>query len=57
MKNSINEGLDPNNPSHIIVIEINNRNQEIYGKYHSKCDLFKSFCHCEKENLNNEQSR
>ena len=57
MRNNINDGLDPNNPLHFIVIEINNRNEEIYGKYHSKCGLFETFCHCEKENLKNEQSR
>lgn len=56
-KKNINDGLDPKNPSHQIVININNRNEELYGKYHDKCGLFKTFCHCEKENLNNEQSR
>jgi len=56
-KKNINDGLDPKNLSHQIVININNRNEELYGKYHVKCGLFKTFCHCEKENLNNEQSR
>jgi hypothetical protein len=53
-KKNINDGLDPKNLSHQIVININNRNEELYGKYHDKCGLFKTFCHCEKENLNNE---
>jgi hypothetical protein len=39
----INEGLDPNNPSHSIVIEINNRNEAIYGPYNEKYKLFQAF--------------
>ena len=41
----INEGLDPENPSHAIVIEINKRNEELYGKLHD-CGLFETFCRC-----------
>jgi hypothetical protein len=56
-KINVNDGLDPNNPAHQLLIEINNRNEEMYGKYHSKCGLFEFFCHCKKEKLGNEQSR
>lgn len=56
-KKNINDGLDPKNPSHQIVININNRNEELYGKYHDKCGLFQRFCQCKNEKDNNEQSR
>ena len=39
----LNEGLDPNNPSHKIVIDINNRNEALYGPYNEKHKLFQSF--------------
>ncbi len=39
----LNDGLDPNNPSHKIVIEINNRNEELYGPYDENKGLFKAF--------------
>ena len=39
----LNEGLDPNNPSHQIVIEINNRNEEKYGPYNEEMKLFQAF--------------
>lgn len=39
----LNEGLDPNNPSHQIVIEINNRNEKKYGPYNEKHKLFQAF--------------
>ena len=55
--NNINEGLDPNNPAHEIVIRINNQNEELYGKYHSECGLFKTYCRCEKVKEDNEQGR
>ncbi len=57
MKNRINDELDPNNPSHQVVIRLNNRNEELYGNYHSECGLFEKFCHCKKEKASNEQSR
>jgi hypothetical protein len=57
MKSNINDGLDPNNPAHEIIIRINNRNEELYGKYHGDCGLFEQFCYCKKEKLGNEQSR
>ncbi len=57
MKNRINDELDPNNPSHQVVIRLNNRNEELYGNYHSECGLFEQFCHCKKEKVSNEQSR
>lgn len=56
-KIKINDELDPNNPSHKIVIDINNRNESIYGEYHHECGLFKRFCQCKNEKDNNEQSR
>ena len=39
----LNEGLDPNNPSHQIVIEINNRNEQLFGPYNEKHKLFQAF--------------
>lgn len=39
----LNEGLDPNNTSHQIVIEINNRNEKKYGPYNEKYKLFQTF--------------
>lgn len=46
-KNSkLYSSLDENNPSHKIVIEINQRNEALYGPYHEKCDQFAQFCNC-----------
>lgn len=45
----LNEYLDENNPTHKIILEINKRNQEIYGPYHEVCGLFQAFCQCNKE--------
>ena len=45
----LNQGLDPNIPSQKVVIDLNNKNERIYGPYHSKCGLFKHFCRCEAE--------
>ncbi len=42
----INANLDENNPAHKIVIELNKKNQEIYGEYHDECSLYDAFCHC-----------
>lgn len=39
----LNDGLDPNNPSHQLVIEMNNRNESIYGPYNEKEGIFESF--------------
>ena len=57
MRNNINDGLNPDNPLHEILIRINNRNEELYGKYHDECGLFEDFCQCKKDKLGNEQSR
>jgi len=38
--------LDENKPSHKIVIEINKRNEALYGPYHEKCKHFAEFCTC-----------
>lgn len=43
------EGLDPNNSAHQVVIDINKKNDELYGPYHEKCGLFKVFCRCEEK--------
>lgn len=43
------EGLDPNNPAHQVVIDINKKNDELYGPYHEKCGLFKLFCRCKEK--------
>ena len=51
------EHLNLTNPSHKLVYEINKRNEEFYGKYHEKCNLFEKFCRCEKIEKENEQSR
>lgn len=57
----LNEHLDENNPAHKIVIEMNNRNEELYGPYHNECSLFQEFCRCKNSlifenmfNLNND---
>jgi hypothetical protein len=39
----LNEWLDPENPSHKLVIDINNRNEAIYGPYNDKYKLFQAF--------------
>lgn len=46
----LNEGLDPNNPSHQIVIEINNRNEKKYGPYNEEMKLFQAFVSNTKKN-------
>ena len=38
--------LDENRPGHQIVIEINKKNEALYGPYHEKCDQFAQFCTC-----------
>jgi hypothetical protein len=42
----LNDGLDINNPAHQYVIELNNRNEKLYGEYHSECGCFARFCVC-----------
>ena len=42
----INDGLDPNNEIHKIILDINRKNEEKYGPYHEDCGLFKAFCSC-----------
>lgn len=44
-----NKDLNPNNPAHSVLIDINSRNEKMYGPYHSKCGLFQQFCRCESE--------
>lgn len=39
----LNEGLDPNNPAHKIIIEINNRNEALFGPYNEKHKVFQAF--------------
>ena len=39
----INDGLDPNNEAHRIVIEINNQNESLYGPYNEREGLFEAF--------------
>lgn len=39
--------LDENNPAHKVIIEINKKNEELYGPYHSECGLFQAYCECE----------
>ena len=39
--------LNENNPAHKMVMDINKKNEELYGPYHSECGLFQTFCHCE----------
>ena len=46
----LNENLDPNNPHHKIVMELNNENEKLYGPYHEKCGLYMNFCRCNKGN-------
>jgi len=41
----INKHLDPNNPAHVVVIEINNRNLKLYGPLHD-CGVFEKYCTC-----------
>lgn len=41
----INKYLNPENPAHAIVIDLNNRNMEMFGPMH-ECGLFESFCRC-----------
>jgi len=38
--------LDENHPAHKIIIEINQRNEALYGPYHEKCKQFAQFCNC-----------
>lgn len=45
----INENFDPNNPQHKVVMDINSKNEEMYGPYHEECGLFKEFCKCGKD--------
>ena len=42
----LNDNLDVNNPAHQYVIEINNRNEKLYGEYHSECGHFSRYCVC-----------
>ena len=42
----LNDGLDPNNPAHQIVMELNIKNQKLYGEYHPECGLFERYCRC-----------
>ena len=44
--NTLNGQLDLNIPSHVIIKEINDRNEKLYGQYHEKCGLFQEFCRC-----------
>ena len=45
-KSKLYASLDENKPSHKIVIEINQKNESLYGPYHEKCDQFAHFCTC-----------
>ena len=54
MKN-LNEHLNPENPAHAIVIELNKRNEEMYGPI-QECGLFERFCRCEKKGDGREES-
>jgi len=42
----LNKNLDMNNPAHVIVANINLKNQDLYGDYQICCGLFKNFCTC-----------
>ena len=44
--NRLNEGLDLNHPAHVIVKEINDRNEKLYGPYHEECGHFAQYCVC-----------
>ena len=48
----VNDMLDVNNPAHKIIIEINNRHEQMYGEFHDECRLFKAFCQCDKTDKN-----
>jgi len=52
MSERLNDSLDPKNTSQKIILEINERNEKLYGPYHSKCGLFESFCRCGKPSPN-----
>lgn len=41
------ENLDENNPEHKVLIDINRKNEELYGPYHEECGLFQAYCDCE----------
>lgn len=43
---TLNEHLDLNNPAHVIIKEINDRNEKLYGPYHEECGHFAQFCVC-----------
>jgi hypothetical protein len=47
--NKLYEYLDENNPAHQVVIGLNKKNEELYGPYRDKCNLFQMFCQCNKE--------
>lgn len=51
----INKNLDPNNPAHAVVIEINNRNLRLYGPLHD-CGLFEKYCTCFNRNNGREKN-
>jgi hypothetical protein len=51
----INKNLDPNNPAHAVVIEINNRNLKLYGPLHD-CGLFEKYCTCFNRNNGREKN-
>ena len=38
--------LDENNPSHMIVKKLNDRNEKLYGPYHEECGHFAKYCVC-----------
>jgi hypothetical protein len=44
----LNKDIDRNNPSHSLVMDINSKNEELYGEYHDDCKLFKEFCRCKE---------
>jgi hypothetical protein len=51
------KSLNLTNHSHKLVYDINKKNEELFGTYHEKCDMFKTFCRCKKIEEENEQSR
>ena len=42
--------LDETVEAHKLIIEINQRNEKLYGPYHELCGHFKDFCICLGEN-------
>jgi len=49
MGKKLNDILDLTNPAHVIIKELNDKNEKLYGPYHEECGLYKAFCGCFKE--------